>query len=103
MWFNAMVLRIAFTAINPHGRIGLGMRNKERSYCGLNRHGGELHKVQEGVELTWIHFEDVDDWVVQHARRSYDDTDDSLNMALLSYLSTDVSVTDPLLKGWSWT
>ena len=106
MRFNAMVLRLASTAVNPRERIGLGIGKKGRSYYNVKGIPGvlePLRRVPGGPELTWIRFENVDDWIVKHARRSYDTTTDRMSRDLKSYLPRGMSTTDPLLKGWSWT
>ena len=102
MRLNAMVLRLVSTAVNPLGRIGLGIGEKGRSYYQIEKHGPELLRVEGGPELTWIRFEEVDDWISEHARPSYDNTTDDISGNLRRSLHDNMSTTDPLFKGWSW-
>ena len=96
-----MVLRLASTTVHPLGRIGLGIGEKGRSYYRIEKHGRGLLRVEGGPELTWIRFKDVDDWISEHARSSYDNTTELGSGDLRRFLHDDMRTTDPF-KGWSW-
>ena len=101
MLINTIVLRLASTAVNPLGRIGLGIGEKGRRYHTKTPPRGstrllDLHEDQGGPELTWLRLVDVDDWISEHATDAGHETL-SLDMPTLRGGSTD-----PLFKGWCW-
>ena len=102
MRLNAMFLRLASTAVNPSGRIGLGIGEKGRSYYRKWISGRDLHQVHGGRELTWIRFGDVSDWITDHARPNADTSMEGVSSDLWRLLPPVVSTTDPLFEGWSW-
>ena len=102
MRLNAMFLRLASTAVNPSGRIGLGIGEKGRSYYQKRISERDLYEVPGGPELTWIRFGEVNDWITEHAKPSAHITGEGLTAELGRLLPPDVSTTDPLFDGWSW-
>ena len=106
---NALMLRLASTAVNSHGKIGLGMADEGRKFWispTIDEADG-IYITNKNPRLEWVQAGDVDDWVSEHAWKEDISTKSAAGAVLHQDLQTEQMSCGwkfghylPFFKGW---